>query len=118
MSGFFYFGGENGIALSTTQSRLLGELIRPAIQKVSAEVIKKVYFSYDLYDNTLDFSDLTQEEYMNCYNHLKHLCEIDLIEKKDEKDERGIPYQDYIDFWYDEMKIKMKNSPLFNPKFL
>ncbi len=98
------------MSLNTSQARIVVELMRPAIQKVSAEVMEKVYFSYDLYDKSLNFSDLTQEEYMNCYNQLKNLAEIELIGKKDEK---GESYQDFIDFWHDEMKVKMKKSPLF-----
>ncbi len=109
MAGYLYFG-DSGVSLNTTQSRLLGELMRPAIQKVSTEVMEKVYFSYDLYDNTLNFSELTPEEYMNCYNQLKNLFEVDLIGKKD-KD--GESYQNTIDFWYEEIKVKMKESPLF-----
>ncbi len=104
MAGSFGFSSRNGVSLSTTQSRLLGELMRLAIRKVSAEVMEKVYFSYDLYNNDLDFSDLTQEEYMNCYNQLKHLFEIEL---------NGEFRGERIGLWFDEIKVKMKKSPLF-----
>ncbi|RFS77138.1 hypothetical protein D0U00_19800 [Leclercia adecarboxylata] len=81
--------------------------------------MEKVYETYDLFDDTLDFSALSSKDYMHCYSQLLTSFETDLaavpiINGKSRQWAIGI-WHLASGIWHDEIKPKMQASPLYNP---
>ena len=55
MAGWLYFGGQDGVSLGSSAIDFIASYLRPYIAGVSTEVMEKVYETYDLFDDTLDF---------------------------------------------------------------
>ena len=115
MAGWLYFGGQDGVSLGSSAIDFIASYLRPYIAGVSTEVMEKVYETYDLFDDTLDFSALSSEGYMRCYSQLVKsfetvLAAVPII--------NGKSRQWAIDLWYDEIKPKKQASPLYNPNLL
>ena len=115
MAGWLYFGGEDGVSLGSSSIDFIASYLRSYIAGVSKEVMEKVYETYDIYDDTLDFSALSSEDYMRCYSQLVTAFEtvlsaVPII--------NGKSRQWAINIWYDEIKPKMQASPLYDPNLL
>lgn len=112
MAGFLYFSPNNGVSLGSSAIDVIADYLRPFISQVGKEVMEEVYETYDLYDQTLDFSKLPQSTYMSCYQQIEKAIEVDL-KANPVINNRS---QDWMfKAWYDEIKPKMQVSPLYVP---
>ncbi len=115
MAGWLYFGGQDGVSLGSSAIDFIASYLRPYIAGVSTEVMEKVYETYDLFDDILDFSALSSKDYMHCYSQLLTSFETDLAAVPIIN---GKSRQWAIGIWHDEIKPKMQASPLYNPDLL
>ncbi|MDH0063250.1 hypothetical protein [Leclercia adecarboxylata] len=76
MAGWLYFGGQDGVSLGSSAIDFIASYLRPYIAGVSTEVMEKVYETYDLFDDTLDFSALSSKDYMHCYSQFLKSFEL------------------------------------------
>ena len=122
MAGWLYFGGQDGVSLGSSAIDFIASYLRPYIAGVSTEVLEKVYETYDLFDDILDFSALPSKDYMHCYSQLLTSFETDLaavpiINGKSRQWAIGI-WHLASGIWHDEIKPKMQASPLYNSDLL
>lgn len=107
MAGIIYFGKNiDPVGYNSIVMRVFGEFIRTYIETTSTEITKKVYESYDLYNDSLDFSRLTFDEKIQCYTQIKKAIEEDLDNIDDFYNE--FPKNIIHDAWHKEIKPKMK----------
>ncbi|KEY57099.1 hypothetical protein [Serratia sp. DD3] len=111
MAGFLYFSQKNGVSLGSSAIDIIADYLRPYITQVSKDVMEEIYETYDLYDQTLDFSKLPQATYMQCYEQIKKAIEVDL---KANPVMNSRPQEWMFKAWYDEIKPKMQASPLYD----
>jgi len=117
MAGWLYFGGEDGISVGSSAIDFIASYLRPYITGVSTEVMGKVYETYDLFDDTLDFSALSSKDYMHCYSQLLKSFETDLAAVPIINGKCGSGHL-ASGIWHDEIKPKMQASPLYDPDLL
>ncbi|MCO7256546.1 hypothetical protein KSI86_20535 [Dickeya oryzae] len=115
MAGFIYFSPKNGVSLGSSAIDIIADYLRPYITSVSKDTMEEIYETYDLYDQTLDFSKLPKAVYMQCYEQIKKAIEIDL---KTNPVINNHPQDWMFRAWYDEIKPKMQASPLYDPELL
>ncbi|WP_127956674.1 hypothetical protein [Serratia microhaemolytica] len=115
MAGFLYFSKKNGVSLGSQLIDFIAYYLRPYIAAVNKHTVNQVYETYDLFDDTLDFSNLSTEDYMKCYKQLAKAFEVDLTA---EPVINGRSYEWAVIIWHNEIKPKMQVSPLYNPIFL
>ncbi|WP_127960271.1 hypothetical protein [Serratia microhaemolytica] len=115
MAGFLYFSKKNGVSLGSSAIDIIADYLRPYITQVSKETMEEIYESYDLYDQTLDFSKLSKTVYMQCYEQVQKAIEVDL---KTNPVVNGLPQHWIFKAWFDEIKPKMQASPLYDPDML
>ncbi|OCG35372.1 MULTISPECIES: hypothetical protein [unclassified Gilliamella] len=114
MAGIFYFGKEvECVGYNSTFMSVIGEYVRPYIMQLGNNIAEKVYFSYDLYDSDLNFSELTQEQYMQCYKQLVKAIEVDLENIEDFYNH--YPKELVYKAWFNEIKPAMQRSLLYQP---
>lgn len=115
MAGFLYFSPKNGVSLGSSAIDIIADYLRPYIVQISKETMEEIYESYDLYDQTLDFSKLPKADYMRCYEQIEKAIEVDL---KANSVINNRPQDWMFKAWYDEIKPKMQASPLYDPNLL
>lgn len=111
MAGVLYFSKGCIVSFGSTFMSVLGEYLRTYINRLGNDIVEKVYFSYDLYDSDLNFSELTQEQYMQCYKQLEKAIEVDL--EKIENFYNHYPKELVYKAWFNEIKPAMQRSPLY-----
>ena len=109
MAGAFVFSEKNVAAFGSTFIDVLADYWRPYIQQVGVD--EKVYFYYDLFYGNIDFSELTQKQYMQCYKQIEKAIEVDL--EKIENFYNHYPKELVYKAWFNEIKPKMQSSPLY-----
>lgn len=108
MAGILYFGNDCGsIGYNSMFMGVFGEYIRPYIKMINESVMNKIYESYDLYDESLDFSKLSQVEYLQCYEQIQKAIEDDLVNITNFYN--NYPKKNIYDAWYSEIKPKMQS---------
>lgn len=113
MAGIIHFGKNISPAgFNSAFMSVFGEYIRDYIKAISTETENKVYESYDLYDESLDFSGLSHEEYMQCYRQIKKSIEVDL--NNTHAFYNNFPKEMIYEAWKHEIEPKMKASPHYN----
>ncbi|MBN3198061.1 hypothetical protein H5A33_04000 [Pectobacterium brasiliense] len=111
MAGFLYFSKNNGVSLGSSAIDVIAEYLRSYISQISKEIMEEIYETYDLYDQTLDFSKLSKLDYMQCYRNIEKAIEIDL---KANPVINSRPQDWLLKAWYEEIKPKMQTSPLYD----
>jgi len=109
MAGAFVFSEKNVAAFGSTFIDVLADYWRPYIQQVGVD--EKVYFYYDLFYGNIDFSELTQKQYMQCYKQIEKAIEVDL--ERIENFYNHYPKELVYKAWFNEIKPKMQSSPLY-----
>lgn len=109
MAGAFVFSEKNVAAFGSTFIDVVADYWRPYIQQVGVD--EKVYFYYDLFYGNIDFSELTQKQYMQCYKQIEKAIEVDL--ERIENFYNHYPKELVYKAWFDEIKPKMQSSPLY-----
>ncbi|PXZ06905.1 hypothetical protein DKK70_09605 [Gilliamella apicola] len=109
MAGAFVFSEKNVAAFGSTFIDVLADYWRPYIQQIGVD--KKVYFYYDLFYGNIDFSELTQKQYIQCYKQIEKAIEVDL--ERIENFYNHYPKELVYKAWFEEIKPKMQSSPLY-----
>lgn len=109
MAGAFVFSEKNVAAFGSTFIDVLADYWRPYIQQVGVD--EKVYFYYDLFYGNIDFSELTQKQYMQCYKQIEKAIEVDF--ERIENFYNHYPKELVYKAWFNEIKPKMQSSPLY-----
>ena len=109
MAGAFVFSEKNVAAFGSTFIDVVADYWRPYIQQVGVD--EKVYFYYDLFYGNIDFSELTQKQYIQCYKQIEKAIEVDL--ERIENFYNHYPKELVYKAWFDEIKPKMQSSPLY-----
>ncbi|MFJ5329765.1 hypothetical protein [Pectobacterium versatile] len=115
MAGFLYFSKNNGVSLGSSAIDIIAEYLRSYIIQVSKEIMEGIYETYDLYDQTLDFSKLSKPDYMQCYRNIEKAIDIDL---KANPVINNRPQDWIFKAWHEEIKPKMQASPLYDSEIL
>ena len=109
MAGAFVFSEKNVAAFGSTFIDVVADYWRPYIQQLGVD--EKVYFYYDLFYGNIDFSELTQKQYMQCYKQIEKAIEVDL--ERIENFYNHYPKELVYKAWFNEIKPKMQSSPLY-----
>ncbi|MBS4430663.1 hypothetical protein [Pectobacterium punjabense] len=115
MAGFLFFSKNNGVSLGSSAIDIMADYLRPYMSQISKEIMEEIYETYDFYDQTLDFSKLSKSNYMQCYRNIEKAIEIDL---KANPVINNRPQDWIFKAWYEEIKPKMQDSPLYDPNML